>query len=333
MIRSLTAILAAAPLAWLAVAPVHAAPPTNDNFTSSLVANPAPGVPVVWTASTVEATVEVGEPQPDCVGLGKTVWYKIPASDHDRVIAVDTKGSDFDTVVAVYRVTPGAGIAGLQQVDCADDSFVATADPVRQGRAAFRAVAGVKYRIQVGGCCSPDAPDSGSLKVKVTEVTAPVNDDPAGAIAVTSLPTTLTGTTRNATTFPGGNPPPPDPEPRDCFGSIYGHTVWYYLKFPVDTIVTVDTTGSDFDTVLAVYEKTGPDFGGLTFLDCNDDHDPDGIALESQVTFLAEAGKKYRIQVGGFAGDNGNLSISFSEGAPASAAPAGPVEPVTKKKK
>ena len=48
MIRRLTTILAAAPLAWLAVAaPVHAAPPTNDNFASPLGANPAPGVPVV----------------------------------------------------------------------------------------------------------------------------------------------------------------------------------------------------------------------------------------------------------------------------------------------
>ena len=148
-------------------------------------------------------------------------------------------------------------------------------------------------------------------------------------IAVTSLPTTLIGTTRNATTFPGGDPPPPDPELGDCSGSIYGHTVWYKLKLLVDTIVTVDTTGSDFDTVLAVYEKTGPDFGGLISLGCNDDN----IALESQVTFLAEAGKKYQIQVGGFAGDSGNLIISFSEGNPAGPAPAGPVEPVTKKKK
>jgi len=329
MIRRLTTILAAAPLAWLAVAaPVHAAPPTNDNFASPLGANPAPGVPVVWTASTLEATVEVDEPQPDCVGIGKTVWYKIQASDHDRVIAVDTKGSDFDTVVAVYRVV-GSGFGGLQQVDCADDLFRASTESVPEGRAAFTAVAGVKYRIQVGGCCSPDTADSGSLKVKVSEVSAPVNDDPAGAIAVTSLPTTLIGTTRNATTFPGGDPPPPDPELGDCFGSIYGHTVWYKLKFLVDTIVTVDTTGSDFDTVLAVYEKTGPDFGGLTSLGCNDDN----IALESQVTFLAEAGKKYQIQVGGFAGDSGNLIISFSEGNPAGPAPAGPVEPVTKKKK
>ncbi|PYO51851.1 MAG: hypothetical protein DMD83_26935, partial [Candidatus Rokuibacteriota bacterium] len=131
-----------------------------------------------------------------------------------------------------------------------------------------------------------------------------------------------TGKNRNATTFPGGNPPPPDPELLDCFDSIYAHTLWYTVEFPADTIVVVDTTGSDFDTVLAVYEETGPGFGGLTFLDCNDDN----ILLESQVTFLAEAGKKYQIQVGGFAGDNGHLSISFSEGAPASAAPAGPVE-------
>ncbi len=330
MIRRLTAIMAATSLAWLAFAhPVHADPPTNDSFATAQKAKPAPGVPVVRTASTVEATVEIDEPQPDCVGIGNTVWYKIPIADHDRVIAVDTKGSDFDTVVAVYRVTPGAGIAGLQQVDCADDSFRASADPVRQGRAAFTALAGVKYRVQVGGCCDPDFAESGSLKVKFSEVIGLVNDDPGGAIAVTTLPTTLTGKNRNATTFPGGNPPPPDPELLDCFDSIYGHTVWYKVEFPADTIVVVDTTGSDFDTVLAVYEETGPGFSGLTFLDCNDDN----ILLESQVTFLAEAGKKYQIQVGGFAGDNGHLSISFSEGGPASASPAGPVEPVTKKKK
>src|SRR5439155_8765714 len=124
-----------------------------------------------------------------------------------------------------------------------------------------------------------------------------------------NLPTTLTGNTRNATTFPGGNPPPPAAEPRDCAGHSYGHTLWYTLSFAVDTSVTVDTIGSNFDTVLAVYEKTAPGFAGLTLTACNDDAEPD--VLTSELTFLARAGKKYRIQVGAFAGNSGSLTIHF----------------------
>ncbi len=58
--------------------------------------------------------------------------------------------------------------------------------------------------------------------------------------------------------------------------------------------MTVDTFGSGFDTVLAVY--TGPSLGSLTRVVCDDDTG----GVQSKVQFPAVPGTTYWIQVGGY---------------------------------
>ena len=93
------------------------------------------------------------------------------------------------------------------------------------------------------------------------------------------------------------------------------NTVWY--KFTgTGNSVTVDTAGSDFDTVLATY-TAGP---GGTFTPvlhgCDDDvpTPPVGRSLQAAVTIPTVAGTTYYVQIGGFpdsAFPFGNLRVSI----------------------
>jgi hypothetical protein len=151
--------------------------------------------------------------------------------------------------------------------------------------------------------------DYGSLGAYTVEVEpcraeVPPNDAFAAALSVASLPFVHTQATHGATTELG--------EPAGCAtdGGTSGATVWFRYTSPVDQSLTVDTLGSDFDTVLGVY--TGAELGGLTEVACNDD----AGGLPSQVTFPATAGTTYHLQVGGWQGSgppaSGQLSLSLT---------------------
>lgn len=79
------------------------------------------------------------------------------------------------------------------------------------------------------------------------------------------------------------------------------HTVWYRIVGK-DAWVTVDTAGSDFDTVMAVYEGV-PDAGAT--VGCVDDVplNPVGRTLQASVGFQAAGGVTYWVQIGGFDAD------------------------------
>ena len=71
--------------------------------------------------------------------------------------------------------------------------------------------------------------------------------------------------------------------------------------------VSVDTSGSGFDTLLGVY--TGSSIGSLTAVASNDDS---GAATTSAVTFTAAAGTEYWIAVDGKNGAIGSVSLNLS---------------------
>ena len=75
----------------------------------------------------------------------------------------------------------------------------------------------------------------------------------------------------------------------------WGRTLWWKWTAPVTTIVTIDTIGSDFNTYLAVY--TGSAVNGMTVIAQN--NNASGLPNVSLVTFTAQAGTEYQIQVGG----------------------------------
>jgi hypothetical protein len=73
--------------------------------------------------------------------------------------------------------------------------------------------------------------------------------------------------------------------------------------------VTVDTAGSNYDTLLGVY--TGTAVNALTTIGTNDD--ASGLGLRSRVTFTASAGVTYQIAVDGFNAATGNITLNITQ--------------------
>lgn len=85
-----------------------------------------------------------------------------------------------------------------------------------------------------------------------------------------------------------------------------GHSVWYRYTPPADGVVSVATTGSDYDTVVSV--STGPCGGGLVEVACNDEF---GGTHQSSVKAAVIAGTIYTIEVTSFSPSGGNLEFAL----------------------
>jgi hypothetical protein len=117
---------------------------------------------------------------------------------------------------------------------------------------------------------------------------AQTNDSFANSTTLSGTSATASGNNTSATKETG--------EPNHA-GNNGGASVWFNWTAPATGPVTVDTLGSSFNTLLAVY--TGSPVGALTLVASNDD-----ISLtvtQSQVTFMATQGVRYSIALDGFA--------------------------------
>lgn len=92
--------------------------------------------------------------------------------------------------------------------------------------------------------------------------------------------------------FPTGD------ERRSGFRDDLGHTVWYTFQ-GTGGDVTVDTQGTNFDSVVAVYTTDGDTW---TEVGCQDDVTlPDNsLSYQAILTVPTDAGVTYYIQAGGF---------------------------------
>jgi hypothetical protein len=137
----------------LAAPPAAAAPPSNDRQSGAI---PIGELPFTTSQDTSEATA--GGPR-FCASRA-SVFYSFTTGVTEQV-QVDTIGSDYDTVLAVYRRTAAGRV---RAVDCNDDRF-GVASGVR-----FRAVAGKTYFLMIGECCSNFGGGGGQLVLTATEV-------------------------------------------------------------------------------------------------------------------------------------------------------------------
>ncbi|MBT6053884.1 MAG: S8 family serine peptidase [Planctomycetaceae bacterium] len=88
-----------------------------------------------------------------------------------------------------------------------------------------------------------------------------------------------------------------------------GKSVWWTWTAPASGNVEINTVGSGFDTVLAIYEGSRVD--DLTRLASNDDIDY-GRVLQSRLTLSVTAGQSYQIAVDGYDGDAGSLAVALT---------------------
>ena len=127
------------------------------------------------------------------------------------------------------------------------------------------------------------------------------NDTPEGALPIEVGETVTVRKTLGAALEPEAPCILSDPE--GDFEVFFGHTAWWTFT-GTGSPVTVDTAGSDFDTVVAIYVD---DEGALTQVGCVDDTEE---SLEAQITIPTEAGVTYWIQAGGFGGESGTLVLT-----------------------
>jgi len=116
------------------------------------------------------------------------------------------------------------------------------------------------------------------------------------------LSATITGSNTNATIEPG--------EPLHA-NKIGGHSLWIAWTAPADGLVTLNTAGSTFDTLLATYilDPGRPVLSRLENIAANDDS---GGQETSFLQFGANAGQTYQIAVDGFNGATGDVLLQLS---------------------
>jgi hypothetical protein len=167
--------------------------PANDNFANAIPISLESGT-VQVTGSNIAATRETGEPNHVNVAEGHSVWWKwTPLTNGSAT--VDTLGSDFDTVLAVYT---GTSVSALTLVASNDDAESPTDNPTssrkRTSIVTFTVTGGTTYWLAVDGwgdIAHGDIPYTGSVTLNV------------GIVPITSPPVIISATTASVD---GGKP-------------------------------------------------------------------------------------------------------------------------------
>jgi hypothetical protein len=209
--------------------------------------------------------------------------------------AVATRGSDFDTVLAIYT---GTAVNALTLVARDDDGGGNSTSAT-----AFVATSGTTYFLAVDGYGGVSGNVALSLAF-TTGFTRPANDNFAAATVLVGGSAVGSGATNLASSETG--------EPAHA-ASVATRSVWFRWTATGTGPVTVSTAGSAFDTVLAAY--TGSAVGTLQLVASDDDG---GGSSTSLLTFSATSGVVYSLAIDGYNGSAGNfsLSLALSQGAP-----------------
>jgi hypothetical protein len=138
-------------------------------------------------------------------------------------------------------------------------------------------------------------------------VDAPVNDNFSGAKAVGSVPYMDTLDTTGAIAASDSPAASVSCEGRSLQRGT--KNVWYRYTSPTTRSVSFDTLGSNYDTYIAIW--TGSTVNSLSLVGCDDDTNE---GLQSRLTFTAQAGVQYSIEVAQYNGVTGGSASPTSGG-------------------
>ena len=124
----------------------------------------------------------------------------------------------------------------------------------------------------------------------------PANDSFDAAVELSGRSDAVSGTTKDATKEAG--------EPNHA-NEPGGASVWFRWTAPASGETTIDTCGSQFDTLLAAY--TGDALNALTVVASNDDV----CDHQSSITFTADQGETYRIALDGLVAETGLFNLQL----------------------
>jgi hypothetical protein len=263
--------------------------PANDDFAAPRALGA--GLPSYGSAVIKLATRQAGEPSHAGDPGGHSVWFSwTPASSGEVAISTCAYYGDLEPVLAVYT---GSAVEDLAPVAAADEGsggYCHGADSEAQ----FSAVAGTTYRIAVDG----RGGTSGGFQLSLEGVAA--NDDFGRATSLGGgLPVRDYLFSNRFATEQAGEP--------NHAGAAGGSSIWLKWTAPVSAEVSVDTCGTRFDSLLAVY--TGAAVDSLTPVASNDDAGGK-CSPQSRVAFAAQAGTTYRIAVDGKGGAEGEVRLN-----------------------
>ena len=241
------------------------------------------------------ATLELDEVQM-AGAAGKTLWYTLwPAQSGSMFVS--TQGSSIPTVIGVYTY-PTAGFATINSGKLAESNT---------GQVVFTATPGSPVMV----CVDAQGSSTGGQGLLRWGVVGLQNDD----LAFAQEASNCVGETTGITTFATRQPNEP------VHGGLgVGKSVWFKWRAANNTILTFDTVGSSFDTVLAVYTDftvtpnpsdppppvppPAPPFANLSLIAANDNIE--GLNADpttaSQISFFAQSGRDYYIAVDGKVG-------------------------------
>ena len=257
--------------------------PTNDDFSNRI---PLVGANVTTTSSNQRSTVQQNEPSL-LAQSSHSVWWTWTAPRSGSV-TISLAGSSFDTVLGVYT---GTTISTLTEAATNDDIEAANTSKVT-----FNATAGTAYQICVDGY--GDAQGNIQMSILQAGASAPQNDQFANRQSIVGETASATGSNFDASAEAG--------EPTH-YDQTARKSVWWTWTAPANGRVTINTVGSVFDTLLAVY--TGQSLGTLASVASDDQS---GSNNTSQVVFQAVTGTTYQIAVDGSGGAGGAISLNIS---------------------
>jgi subtilisin family serine protease len=355
--------------------------PVNDNLSCATVLIGTSGSA---SSSNTSATLESSEPGTD--DICRSVWYRVTSAGSGTA-TFSTSGSNFDTVMTLYRSSSSNGSYGsLDFVAESDDYFGDRTSYLSQSISS-----GFTYFIRIAGfwnwdtlTCSngsvmmawsvsssavvPGAPTNavatGGTNSATVSWSAPSSNggstitsytatsSPGGYTCTTSSLTctvaglsnfvsyTFTVTARNSvgasspsvasnsvilgyqndnlsgvlgisagTTYSNNSVATAETGEPDHAGVAGGKSMWFRYSSTTLKSVSLNTNGSDFDTVLAVYGSTvsNASYSGLQAIVSNDD-DPIGLNGSSAVSFAAQPNVFYFIAVDGYDTSSGSTS-------------------------
>jgi hypothetical protein len=247
------------------------------------------GTNAVTSSSNHDATTQLFEIPITSGAGGRTLWWSWTAPV-DGIYQLNTRASDFDTILGVYL---GNDIARLTTIATNDD------DPnmVPASSVKFAAAAGTEMRIRVDGYLQSRGQVTLELTLSSPTIFPPPNDRFANRTVLRGAPLSVVGSNRMASTESG--------EPNHA-GLAAGPSVWWEWQPSVTGLARINTRGSSFDTVLSVYSGAGSVIHSLPVVAANDD-DPEG-GDSSAVVFHAVL-TNYFIAVTGYAGQTGDIAL------------------------
>lgn len=241
--------------------------PQNDDFADRFALI---GTSVMTNLSNVAASREPGEPLHALRPGSHSIWFSwTPTSASNYIFS--TEGSTFETLLAIYE---GTSLSDL----------IPVASNVHNGtnntsRLRLDVAAGHTYQVAVDGMFD----QKGRVILAIQPVPPPLNDHFENRILMTGSSPTNSGSNINASAQVG--------EPGH-FGRAANKSAWWSWIAPASGRATIDTTGSSFDTLLAIY--TGNTLSSLVEVGSDDDS---GFNAGSRVTFETIANRPYQIAV------------------------------------